>query len=79
MWVAGYQKQQPHLGVRDEVIEAVDTVVPGSIRDKKGMGIFNDDEARSLSARGGIGPAARIGRRKDEEWRAPNVPSVVLS
>src|SRR5215467_2562422 len=72
MWVAGYQKEQPRLGVRDEVVEAVDTVVPRSIRDKKGMGILNNDEPRSISARGGIGPAVRIGRRKDEEWRAPD-------
>src|SRR5690242_5900864 len=77
IWVAGYQKEQPQLGVRDEVMEAVDTVVPGSIRDKKGMGILNGDEARSIAARGGIGPAARIGRRNDEEWRSPNEgPSV---
>jgi hypothetical protein len=68
MRVAGYQKEQPHLRVRDEVVEAVDPVVPGSVRDKKGMRILNNDEARGISARGGIGPAVRIRRRKDEEW-----------
>src|SRR5262245_56944267 len=72
MWVAGHQKEQPRLGVRDEVMEAVDTVVARSIRDKKGMGSGKNDEARSIAARGGIGPAIRIGRRKDEEWRAPD-------
>jgi hypothetical protein len=53
-------------------MKAVDTVIPRSIGDKKGTGILNNREARSISARGGIGPAIRIGRRKDEEWRAPD-------
>src|SRR5215475_7090985 len=72
MRVARYQKEQSRLGVRGEVMEAVDTVVPGSIRDKKSMRILNNHEAWSISARRGIGPAVRIGGRKDEEWRAPN-------
>ena len=71
MWVAGYQKEQPRLGVCDEVVEAVDTVVPRSIRDKKGMGILNNDEPRSISARGGIGPAVGIGRRRMRNGERP--------
>jgi hypothetical protein len=48
MWMAGYRKEQARLGVHDEVIEAVDAVVPGSIRYKKGMRTLNHDEARSI-------------------------------
>src|SRR5262249_2904600 len=70
-WVAGYQKEQPRVGVCDEVVEAVDTVVPRSIRDKKGMGILNNDEPRSISARGGIGPAVGIGRRRMRNGERP--------
>jgi hypothetical protein len=57
MWMAGYQKEQARLGVHDEVMEAVDAVVPGSIRYKKGMRTLNHDEAideaRSISAADG--------------------------
>jgi hypothetical protein len=46
-------RNQARLGVHDEVMEAVDAFVPGSIRYKKGMRTLNHDVARSISAADG--------------------------
>ena len=74
---AGDQEQQSDLSRGYDVLERVEAIVAGRVRDQQFARSIHLDESRFTAARRGVGVVATVSRRKNQERRQLDEPSTV--